>query len=347
MHIVDAAVRFSAILLLLVIIVLTTRDVVRSTQGLLLNASCLCVIGALLDFTPPYIAWDSPVTLLAGLFSAFDLPAIWLLSLSLFNSRLRVRWPHISLSLCYGLLKYATILQNAEFLSRDITQTYLVVNALALGFMAHIAFRILADRREDLRPDRRRARVVFVCALSAFGAATTLINLMVPGPWLPTMRALTILTAAIVAAFYLLRIDSRALSFKRSLATTHGSLSTRDMSGLERLNRAMRQDAVYRDPDLTITKLATHIELPVYRVRQIILEGLGYDNFKSYLNAQRITAIKRELRDPDMAERTIVEIALRGGFNALSTFNRAFKAEVGQTPSQYRWPGVLGEDSTN
>ena len=42
------------------------------------------------------------------------------------------------------------------------------------------------------------------------------------------------------------------------------------------------------------------------------------------------------LRDPLQAEVPILTIALDAGFQSLGPFNRAFKAETGLTPSDYR-----------
>lgn len=339
MFVVDAAIRFPAIALLLVILVTSLRDLAPSRSGRYLQVACICVMGALLDYTPPYIAWGSPVTIVAGLLAAFDLPALWLFALSLFDSAFRVRWPHLIMLALYSGPKVVTVLQNTGLVDLSTMLTFTFVNIVSLVLMGHIVFRLLADRQEDLVPERRRSRIIFVCVLVAFGAGSAVISLVASGPWFATSKAALLLAAIAFSAQYLLAIDAQALSFVRSSDPEPASAPIANPA-LERLERAMGQDAAYRDPDLTITKLASIVDLPVYKLRQLILEELEHDNFKTYLNARRIASVKRMLRDPSCADRPIVEIAIGQGFNSLSTFNRAFRNEVGMTPSQYR----KGED---
>lgn len=52
-----------------------------------------------------------------------------------------------------------------------------------------------------------------------------------------------------------------------------------------------------------------------------------------YLTQKRIAHAERLLIEPNLS---ITEIAMRSGFNSLSTFNRIFKAAKGCTPSEYK-----------
>lgn len=52
-----------------------------------------------------------------------------------------------------------------------------------------------------------------------------------------------------------------------------------------------------------------------------------------YLTQKRIAHAERLLIEPDMS---ITEVAMRSGFNSLSTFNRIFKAAKNCTPSEYK-----------
>ena len=54
------------------------------------------------------------------------------------------------------------------------------------------------------------------------------------------------------------------------------------------------------------------------------------------MNHYRIAEAKAALADPDQADVPVLTIALDAGFSSLGPFNRAFKAETGLTPSEYR-----------
>ncbi|KRA17459.1 helix-turn-helix transcriptional regulator [Lysobacter sp. Root604] len=101
-----------------------------------------------------------------------------------------------------------------------------------------------------------------------------------------------------------------------------------------RLAQLMAQEQLYREPALTIGHLAKRSGYPEYLVSAVInrrFEG----HFWDYINRQRVEAARACLADPDEA-RTILDIAYACGYTSKSTFNAAFKRQLGQTPSAYR-----------
>ena len=98
----------------------------------------------------------------------------------------------------------------------------------------------------------------------------------------------------------------------------------------------MTTERAYRQDGLTIGALAQQLSLPEYRLRRLINQALGYRNFNSFVNHYRIADVKAALADPQQAEVPVLTIALDAGFSSLGPFNRAFKAETGLTPSEYR-----------
>ncbi len=101
-----------------------------------------------------------------------------------------------------------------------------------------------------------------------------------------------------------------------------------------RLSQLMAEDALYREPALTIGQIAKRSGYPEYLVSAVINRRLG-GNFWDYINRHRIEAARACLADRD-DDRTILEIAYACGFTSKSTFNAAFKRQGGQTPSAYR-----------
>ncbi|WP_343203072.1 helix-turn-helix domain-containing protein [Stenotrophomonas maltophilia] len=59
------------------------------------------------------------------------------------------------------------------------------------------------------------------------------------------------------------------------------------------------------------------------------------ENFWDYINRQRIEAAAAHLAD-GADTRTILDIAYACGFTSKSTFNAAFKRQLGETPSVFR-----------
>jgi AraC-like DNA-binding protein len=91
---------------------------------------------------------------------------------------------------------------------------------------------------------------------------------------------------------------------------------------------------LYLEPALTIGQVARRSGYPEYLVSAVINRRLG-GSFWEYVNRLRVEAARERLADPDDA-RTVLDIAYACGFTSKSTFNAAFKRQVGQTPSGYR-----------
>ncbi|WP_049622974.1 helix-turn-helix transcriptional regulator [Frateuria defendens] len=102
-----------------------------------------------------------------------------------------------------------------------------------------------------------------------------------------------------------------------------------------RLAQLMGGEApLYLEPALTIGQVARRSGYPEYLVSAVINRRLG-GSFWDYVNRLRVEAVRGRLADPGEA-RTILDLAYACGFTSKSTFNAAFKRQVGETPSDYR-----------
>jgi AraC-like DNA-binding protein len=105
---------------------------------------------------------------------------------------------------------------------------------------------------------------------------------------------------------------------------------------LRRLDRLMTVERIYRQEGLTIAMLAARLDLPEHRLRQVINEGLGHRNFNAFLNRYRIDEAKASLSDVGQRDVPVLTIAMDAGFQSIGPFNRAFKADSGLTPTEFR-----------
>lgn len=105
---------------------------------------------------------------------------------------------------------------------------------------------------------------------------------------------------------------------------------------LRRLDHLMTVERTYRQEGLAIGALAARLDVPERRLRQAINEGLGYRNFNAFLNRYRIEDAKLALSDVTQREVPVLTIAMDAGFQSIGPFNRAFKAETGVTPTEFR-----------
>lgn len=106
------------------------------------------------------------------------------------------------------------------------------------------------------------------------------------------------------------------------------------------IERVMQRERLYRDPLLSLPRLAAAVGSNPNDVSQVLNAhfGLGYHD---YLARLRVAEAQRILNDPARTE-TLIEILLEVGFNSKSVFNAAFKRETGMTPSEFRRRALAG-----
>jgi AraC-like DNA-binding protein len=330
-------------MLLLLVALLLLRDYGRTAAGRLgalfaagAAAHALCTAAAL---PKPFGALGA---VLVGM-SAGNSLVFWLFARALFDDAHRTRWWHAALwSLIAGAgILCVFILQPAgvHWLSQ-----VLALQAVIFAFLA--GAQTLATWSADLVEPRRRLRLFIVIAAAAYTVVTAAAGVFGAGP--PPLGATVaegavLLTLAAVVAYSLLQISGNDLltaASNRESAPTPDSparpLEAADLESVAALKRLMTVERLYRRDGLTIGRLAELQDVPEYKLRRLINQGLGYRNFTRFLNHYRLADAKAALADPSQPGKSILNIALEAGFNSLGPFNRAFKAENGVTPGEFR-----------
>lgn len=90
----------------------------------------------------------------------------------------------------------------------------------------------------------------------------------------------------------------------------------------------------WREEALTLAVLARRLHTSPRTLSRALNEGLG-QTFNEFVNRMRVDAVARELRDP-AHRRDLLQVAFDAGFSSKASFNRAFKAYTGLTPSAFR-----------
>lgn len=113
-------------------------------------------------------------------------------------------------------------------------------------------------------------------------------------------------------------------------------LDDREQKLLTRLRTVMSAENLYRDPGLTLSRLARRLDIPEHRLRKVIHAGEGDGHFSTYVARWRLAEIKGHFDDPARDGDTLLSLAVEAGYSSLSAFNRAFRMAEGTTPSLYR-----------
>jgi AraC-like DNA-binding protein len=337
----DTALRGAAIALFLLIAFSTARQARGRVGGWLgallsLGAAAYALCSAPGPGGHPS-AWFAPVLLLC----TGNVVVFWLFTRAVFDDRFRLAPWHGVLWLAFvaGPLAW---LWGAEFVTRPPIPVALRLAPVVLAALALL--QTVKDWRGDLVEGRRRLRVFIVAATVLQIAISAAVDLSI-GPehvplWLNAVNAAALVLISGVIAVVLLRAD---LGTVLAPAVVPAPAAAPDIdvepaarSLLVELERLMSVDRLYRQEGLTIGALAARLGLSERRLRHAINRGLGYRNFSDYLNRARLADAKQALADPAQVEVPILTIALDSGFQSLGPFNRAFKADTGATPSEFR-----------
>lgn len=111
--------------------------------------------------------------------------------------------------------------------------------------------------------------------------------------------------------------------------------SETDHAITSRVDALMQEQHLYRDPDLTLERLARRAGIPGRQISAALNRVYGR-NISQIVNEYRVSDAKLRLvttRDP------VTAILLESGFGTKSNFNREFLRVTGMTPTSYRRAG--------
>ena len=358
----DAGLRGGFVLAMLLLAGLLWRQAggvqARLAAALAVGSAAYAVQSALLA-PGPIPAWQWPLSSLAS----GNPVLLWLLAQALFDDDFQLRgwqlllwlgWMALGLVNC-GLWRHPALAA--------------LLGAGPLLFAALALWPLLRSWRGDLVQSRLQLRWRVLGAAGGYTALSTLLGLPAPAVvlpvWAPVLDAAVLLALGLGVAWPLLALRSADVWRRAPAASSTtaalppptlgqppgpgtvpandggpatGATLTKpaDSATLARLSRAMDQDQAWRREGLTIAQLAVQLGVPDYRLRRAINQQLGHRNFNSFLNGYRIAAAKAALADAAQRDTPVLTVALAAGFQSLGPFNRAFKADTGITPSEFR-----------
>lgn len=104
---------------------------------------------------------------------------------------------------------------------------------------------------------------------------------------------------------------------------------------IKRIEIYMETEKPYLANILTLEQLSGQLDMPPRTLSNIINRHFK-QNFFEFINHYRIEEAKLQLANPELRNKTMIEIMGDCGFNSKATFNTFFKKIVNATPSQYR-----------
>jgi AraC-like DNA-binding protein len=324
----------------------------RATHQLALLGTAMSVGGAFYAIVTapvfPKSSWWWALPIMSSLPVVF-----WLWARASFDDDFVLRWRHGVLWLGIVTLGFAVTLGWTRWPAlagaggRGLAFVALVL-ALAVAVQTVKTWRVdLVARRRRLRLAVLAINIVFIGGVAGPGVFAVPVGVPGDSSSLPTALSLFVLATLSGLGVLDLRatvaVDDPALAIVTSdkigrplTDRTPAGQGAVDPILLRRLDHLMTVERIYRQEGLVIGALAARLDVPEHRLRQAINEGLGYRNFNAYLNRYRIEDAKVGLSDAAQREVPVLTIAMDAGFQSIGPFNRAFKAETGMTPTEFR-----------
>ena len=117
------------------------------------------------------------------------------------------------------------------------------------------------------------------------------------------------------------------------------TVNPKDLQQLEsiakQLQRAMSEDELYKNPELSVKRLAEELGIKPYLISKS-LSVVYNKRFNDFVNEYRVKEFQRLLKDADNSKYTLLSLAIEAGFNSKSSFNRAIKKHLGISPSDLK-----------
>jgi AraC-like DNA-binding protein len=339
MTVLEAGLRGAAMALLLLLAIVGWRDARHAAvarYGVLME---LCAIAYLIESAPPITAviptWIVPIRILSNAG-----PAVFQLwAAANFDDSFAPKW--------WRWLPFGGMIAlTSSAIATDSMWAWNTVRIAVLLLVGVGIFQALAGRKADLIEGRRRFRLILAVAAGAFIVGLNVLVVTASERIRDTVGAGGVFALALSAALLRLRMEMppgleleqvpavAATGRPRDAPST--AIDGEERALLDRLQLLMENDRIYREEGLGVATLASRLKIPEYRLRRLINQRLSHRNFTSFVNSYRLAETMLALADPGQKHVPILTIALDAGFGSIGPFNRAFKAQTGRTPTEFR-----------
>ncbi len=141
----------------------------------------------------------------------------------------------------------------------------------------------------------------------------------------------------LIVLVYWLGINGYIISFKTYKKTSKSFEVNEDtiQTTISTLEQLMKDEQLYLDASLKLNDIVKQSQMPQKTISTVLNQHLNM-SFNDYVNSFRIEAFKKRLLEDNSKNLTITGIAFECGFNSQATFQRVFKANTNQTPSEFR-----------
>lgn len=276
----------------------------------------------------------------------------WLFAKVLFNDEAGLKFGHLVIACAVAITgTWQQLIFLPDFRAGHTAAWETAVgfgfDTVLLVFVLSGLYEAWRDMTIDLVERRRRLRLGFMIVTGIYltgtlGVQTFNLLFAMSTPMQATwVNMSVVIIGCVVAACFLLQLRSESwVDPARTVPKV--ALSRAETAVSSRLEQSLANDRIHLQPGLTIGDLARNLGTGEHVLRRVINHGMGHRNFNDFLHEWRIREACDELTRPEQARQPVLSIAMKVGYGSIGAFNRAFKARVGMTPTDYRRRSLNG-----
>lgn len=337
----DLVLRAGGPFLLLFIAAILLRDSKGELAARLFTPLALCLSAFIVTNSEgPEIVSDR-LESFANLLAGWTVPFLWWFCLAVFDRSFRVRGAVAWIGAAWIVLAAV----NRGWLGAELPEPFdsQISIGIGLAIVGHLIWRLLVDRRDDLTDRRRRLRPLVALMLAAQLLLDLLVDLFLgvgwKRDWFAVGQNIALISFVTWLGWLSLRSSmSNAIDGANDLGGIVSKLRpvAADPQLVANVRNLMESERVFLDPGLTFARFVSLAGFSERAVRHYINHELGFDHFRSFLNARRVAEACRRLDDPTHQAEKLIAIAYDSGFASLASFNRTFLAITGRAPTEFR-----------
>ncbi len=318
--------------------------------ALLFPPMAICLSGFLIGNTPdPSVRLSGAPGAIAHFASGCTVVFLWWFCLACFDRQFRPRGGVLAAGLCWIALAGAD-----RIIAGPVPALSYILIGLGFGIVAHLIWRLCAEREGDLIQKRYDARAIVAVLLGGLLLIDLMVDLFLGLAWRPLPFAMAQNAAILGFSLWLvgqvLGVRPGVISFAgiapasptASPVETGSKQCMADNELRQRLLTLIEVDRIHLDPELSFTTFVQRMHAPERAVRRLVNQEMGFDHFRSFLNHYRLVEARRILADSCRSTDKLIAVALDSGFASLASFNRVFRTAEECTPGEFR-RAVLGE----
>jgi AraC-like DNA-binding protein len=282
-----------------------------------------------------------PYQYLIGLGAVATCNGYWLLSRSLFRNKNPIQTHHLILALAISLLifvkqGYLFISSSGFILASVESTTARILSELTVLLSSCILVLSFWEGCRGYKKANQQEKGQRLLFLTTFGMAVLISKLVKNVASADPQAQEWVITSLIL----FVSINTQIIMYWRYQHTNalepDQPVKDSDLQLAEKVEHLIINDQMYLQTNLKVGDVAKHLSLPEYKISQALREHLNAKNFNQFVNQLRIHHAQQLLTEPDNKKWSVLVIGLESGFASIGPFTRAFKAQTGFTPNQYR-----------